>query len=279
MKGWSQIMNATARDLLGELKRIAPQSPVLIRAEAIFEVADDTGVKPSGRLPTGYSQLRRDRALERLAERDKSDAEAKYLYESGLSLIQVSKQLHRSTGWIMASLARTNTPTRPRGNTKHHPDPERIERFRRMRAEGKTLEEMGAAEHISRERVRQICNAAGIDTSPSQELTSEQKAAVADYIGGGSLNEVAVRHDTTPYTLRNWIIRAGYVPAPQPRKWAGKTREQAKQAAKLYRAGVPGHQIADAIGVSKPEQIYRLLAMEGIKPDRKPGSGRRGLRQ
>jgi len=281
MKGWSQLMQAAARDLLAEVKRLAPNSPAAIRAETIFEVADETGVKPSGRRPNDNGEQRRQMLIQRIAERDETDKHVAELYLSGLSLLEVGKRSGgHSTAWVTASLARTGTATRPRGNYSHGNDPDRIERLRAMRAEGKTLEEMGAAEHISRERIRQICQAAGIDTSPNYDLTPEQHAAVDEYLAGGSLNLVSARYGVGTHALRNWAIRAGHAPRRESsRRETEETKRRAERAARLYRQGMKADEIAKALGFNRGEQIYRYLAIAGIKPDRQPTSGRHGLRQ
>jgi hypothetical protein len=282
MKGWSQILNQAARDLLSELKRIAPDSPVLTRAETVFEIADGAGIKPSGRKPDGYGYItaRRQQTIARIEKRDRDDAEVKRLYESGHSLMSVGERMGHTPAWVTASLARTGTPTRPRGPGAYCPNPERTERIRAMRANGWTLEEIGATENITRERVRQLCHKAGIDTSESHELTAEQKAAVAEYIAGGSLNLVSAKYGVGTSGLRNWVVRSGKIPRRESTRRTGeKTQAAAKRAADLYRAGKSGREIADALGLSKPEMVYRFLAIAGIKPDRQPKSGRHGLRQ
>lgn len=269
-------MDAQARALMDELERVKPDSPVLTRARLTFDIAEETGVKPSGRPVTTQQEARREVALRKIAERDESDAEVKRLYEAGLSLIEVGKRMGgHSTAWVTASLFRTGTPSRPRGNTRQR-DPERIERLRAMRDKGMTLEEMGAAEQITRERVRQICTTAGIDTSINLELTDEQRAAVAEYMAGDSMNEVAVRYGIGTHALRNWILKAGHVPRKQPsRRDTPEIKQRAKRAARLYQRGMKGSDIAKALGLPKSEMIYRLLAIAGVHPNRNPGSGGR----
>lgn len=281
MTGWGQILRQHYRDMLAELERVAPDSLVAIRARLVLEIAEGLGVKAPGRKTTAAADAKRRLQMDKIVARDKSDAEVKRLYEGGLSVLEVGRQMGgRSQAWVKASLDRTFTPTRPRGNgSAHPPDHERIERLRAMRAEGKTLEEMGAAEHVTRERVRQICLAAGIDTRPSAELTPLQRAAVADYVAGNSLNVVAVKYDVGSQAVRQWIIRAGHVPRLATRRPTASTKRRAEKAATLYRQGKTARDIADALGFKKPEQIYRYLAIAGISPNRQPKSGRHGLRQ
>jgi hypothetical protein len=78
--------------------------------------------------------------------------------------------------------------------TPHGNDPDRIERLRAMRAEARRWRKWAPAEHISRERIRQICQSAGIDTSPNYDFDPEQHAAVEEYLAGGSLNLVSARY-------------------------------------------------------------------------------------
>ena len=282
MKGFGQLLNVAAREALGKLKEIAPESPVTVKLETLLEVADETGIKPSGRLPNAAGENRRAMLVERIAERDREDAEATRLYLENRSMLEVGRMMGgKSQAWVASALARTGTPTRPKGpHHGHNVDLKRVERIRAARKAGKTLEQIGAAEHISRERVRQICSWADIDTSPNLELSDEQKAAVAEYEAGASLNSVAVKYGVGSSAIRNWVVRAGHVPRREPtRRDSAETKRKAAKAARLYRAGLRGREIAAEMGFAKPETIYRYLAIAGIKPDRQPTSGRHGLRQ
>lgn len=279
MRGWPQLAHETTFALMDEVEKLDPDSPVLLRARIIFDVANALGIKPSGRHPNAGGETRREALARKIAERDASDADVKRLYLSGLSLLETGRRMGgHSSQWVTASLGRTGTPTRPAGNTHNLPDPARIARIRAMRVAGKTLEQIGAVEHISRERVRQICNHAGIDTSLSDELDAEQLAAVDDYMRGSSLNVVSVKYGVGITAIRNWVIRAGHVPRRETRRLTTTTKQRAERAAQLYKAGEKTAAIAATLGYEKPETIYRLLAIAGVKPNRKAGAGRHGLR-
>jgi hypothetical protein len=73
-----------------------------------------------------------------------------------------------------------------------------------------------------------------------------------------------------PGTLRNWIIRAGEKvrPSPKTTKRHPQTIANAERAAQLYQRGLTTREIATAVGLSKPEMIYRLLAIAGVRPTR-----------
>jgi transposase-like protein len=134
-----------------------------------------------------------------------------------------------------------------------------------------TLEQIGNAEHISRERVRQICKRFDIDTGPSEELTPRQLEAVQGYLAGDSLVYVAAAYAVAPSALRAWIIRAGYQMRGRGAYHSPAIRLKAASAARLYQSGEPIGNIARDLGLKNPEAVYRLLAINGIRPDRSAG--------
>ena len=278
MKGWGQLYHRTAHELMDELERLAPHSAVLLNARRTFEIGDTLGVRASGRPTVEARQRKRQAIIERIAERDLLDEEAARLYATGLSLLQTGKALGGKTGqWVRASLARQGIPCRPRGPGVKMDDMPRLDRIRRWREAGKSLEEIGAALGISRERVRQISIRNGIDTKRSEELNAEQKRAVAEYVAGSSLNEVAERHGCTTGTLRNWILRGGFLPRSKGRSHSLEVRQRAARIGALYQQGHSLQHIAAEVGLSKPEMIYRYLAIAGVHPNRNFGGSAAGM--
>jgi hypothetical protein len=273
VRGWSALLHQTALKLLAEVEHLDPNNAVAAMARAIFEASADEGIKPSGAPPGGELQTIRATRAKRAAEQRVEWRKAADLYLTGLSLLDVGKALGHSPAWVSNALLRCRVPSRPKGPHGGPRDPARIERIRQARAEGKTLEQIGAAEHISRERVRQICAAAGVDTAPSHQLTDDQQQAVTEYLGGASLEFVAEKHQVGTTAVRNWVLRAGHEPRPRRRRVAAKTKAAAAKVAKLYDQGLKAREIAEAVGLHDPTMVYRLLAIAGVRPSRNSGAG------
>lgn len=272
MPGLSALFHQTALRTLAELERIDPDNPTAAMARLVFESFD-----PNAILPTATTETRREYFARRKRERAALDQQAAELYKSGKSLIEVGTTLGKSPGWVTDALIRTGTTTRPKGPRGHKIiDHDRVEKIRNWRAEHppKTLEAIGAELHISRERVRQICAANGIDSSPSTELDERQLLAVADYLDGASLELVASKYEVGKSAVRNWICRAGHVPRHIGRRLAPETKAASERAVKLYRQGKKAREIAADLGLPHTEMIYRLLAIGGVAPDRNSGAGR-----
>jgi transposase len=266
------LLNQTARKVLAELERLDPDNPTAAIARLVFDSAE------AEQLPSSTAATQREYFDRRRVERAEADRKAAELYQSGASLLEVGRACGHSTAWVTCALARQGVAVRPRG---HGPapgftrNPERIERLRAMRAEGKTLEQMGAAEHITRERVRQLCKANGIDTSPLTAVLDErQLQAVADYLAGGSLEFVATKYGVGTGAIRDWVLRAGHVPRRRKRRIAPETQAASVKAASLYRQGLKASEIAEQLGLRDQAMIYRLLAIAGVTPDRNLGAGK-----
>jgi hypothetical protein len=165
MKGWSALFHRTSHQLMDELERVSPNSMVLALARSVFANGASAGVRPSGRPTTDREQARRAK----WAQREADDREGARLYRSGLSMLQVARAMGKGPSWVSAALRRQGVQPRPKGPTlRYRADWDRVERIRAARANSRTLREIGAAEHISRERVRQICVAHGIAKADRQ---------------------------------------------------------------------------------------------------------------
>jgi len=259
--------------VMAELGRLDPGNTTLAFARSVLDTPD---ARPGrGRPPGGLAQARRVRR----AEKDADAIRAAELYESGLPLVETAKAIGRSPGFVTGALQRQGIKARKAGGTR--PDLERVERIRAMRAEHppRTLDEIGAALRITRERVRQICVQHDIPHAPpEQHLSARQLQAVQEYLGGNSLERVAAKYDVGAYALRNWILRAGFVPrgpggqpiaGSKPVEHSVETKQRARLVADLYREGRSLDEIAAAAGLKAPEMAYRLLAIEGVVPDRR----------
>lgn len=268
----SPIMYRAALAVFDELERRDPTNTALAFARSVWDVE---GARPSrGRPPGGLAQARR----ERRAERDAEDARAEQLYKSGLSVAETAKALNRSAGFVSAALQRRGVQARKQHANRV--DMQRVEAVRRMRAEKKSLEEIAATFRVSRERIRQICIAHGIDHAPPEpHLDERQLRAVQEYLqGSGSLERVAARYNVGAYAFRDWILRAGFVPrepggargaGSKPVQHTAEVKQRAKLVADLYREGRSLDEIAAAAGLAAPEMAYRLLAIEGVEPNRR----------
>lgn len=248
--------------LATELERVDPQNVVAARTRGLLD-ARQMGLHTTDRHIANRAPL--PQVDEQLVCR---------LYQDGNSLLATAKAAGIGHQSVITILNRNGIPVRARGRQlqafQKPQDRARIERIRAWRAEGKTLEEIGAELRITRERVRQLCLKAGIDTS-QKELTPEQKAAVAEYVAGESMEHVAARHGSHPHTLRNWVLREGFAirPSPKTSKRDPETLKKAEQAAELYRAGKTIAEISRACGYgSNGGPVYRLLAIAGVKPNR-----------
>ena len=270
-KQWGQLYHAAAFELMAEVERLDPESLVLAKARRTFEIGETLGIRARGRPTSEAAQRHRDALIERIAERDRVDERVATLYTGGCSLLSTGKAIGKSPGWVVNSLDRQGIPARPRGGASaaiSSQDMQRVARIKRWREEGQNLEEIGSRLNLSRERVRQICIRNGIDTKRSEELKPEQKQAVAEYVAGSSLNEVAERHGASTPALRNWILRAGYMPRSKPHCHSEEVKRRASRVAMLYQQGHSAKRIADEVGLAKAEMIYRYLAIAGVHPNR-----------
>jgi len=253
------LWNTVAR-LVDELERVDPQSIVAARTRGLMD-ARALGLHTT------------DRHLKNGAAAGQDDLVAE-LYMGGKSVLTIAAEIGRSSNFVDACLERRGVKKRKPGPAQHVAavlsNVPRVERIRAMRAEGKTLEEIGTELRITRERVRQLCVKNGI--SAERGLTAEQKQAVAEYVAGESLEQVAARYGSAPSTLRGWVAKEGYAIRPSPKisRRDPETLERAKRAAELYRSDKTVAEISQELGygANGGPAVYRLLAIAGVKPDR-----------
>lgn len=262
-----RILRDTLANVLAELDRLDPQSLTAARAHGVLEAIACSAPSSKGGRPRGVSS--------RQAEKD---APLIASYQSGKTAGEVAEAHGCERQTVYNALRRAGIPSRARGHTIGKIKPaiaadERIERIRTMRADGRTLEEIGAAEKITRERVRQLCQKAGIPT-PRPELTQQEKDAVAAYLAGDSIDQASAGHDIAPSRLNYALARMGHSPRPSKRtcRRSAQTVAKASLAGKLYLDGKKLREISAALGLGKPEMVYRYLAVAGVKPHRRAHS-------
>jgi hypothetical protein len=230
----------TIEQLASELERFDPASIVAARCRGLLMIREMSPMT-GDRHPRSKSAEEDDRIAS--------------LYLAGGSLESAALEVARSTEFVKKALARRDIAPRKIGAAQSSglklKNVGRIERIRQMRAEGKTLEEIGTAEKVTRERVRQICVRNGIDTSADgRPLRPEEQAAVDDYVAGESLNTVSEQHGFTLTKLKDLILRSGNT-VRQTRRIPGHTPEtlaRAERAAQLYAEGKTTDAIGEAIG-------------------------------
>lgn len=246
---------STIAKLAEELQRVDPGSVMAARVSGFLE-ARELGLSTSDRHDVSKRHYRAhdDKIVE--------------LYLSGKSTWDIAAQLSINAGTVSAALRRKGVRTRKGRASVATPqrlrDDGRLERIRQALSEGKTLAEIGQSEGISRERVRQICIRADIDST--KQPTPEEREAVNEYLGGSSLLEAAEHHRIHPNTLKRLLRRQGHEIRKKSRRHPTTVRN-AKIAADLYRAGKTTYEIAQRLSVPQPN-VYRLLAIAGVKPDR-----------
>lgn len=238
--------------------------------ETIYRIASAHGIKPGGRprgpKPKGF-------------EKYPAIAEA---YEAGETLLGCSAKFGVGVPVVQRALLAHNVTVRTKGSGAQLVNSgvggaERIASIMAMRAEGKSLEQIGAVLNVTRERVRQLVVRAGLsDEFAKRPRSAEQLAILREYADGLNLNATAEKLGVSTGMVKKWLIQESIAIRPSPKfpRRNVKTTENAERAAALYRKGLKGREIAETLGLNAPEQIYRLLAMSGVKPTRKPGSGR-----
>lgn len=143
---------------------------------------------------------------------------------------------------------------------------------------GETLQQIGDAFGITRERVRQILRKNNVASLGYRDAHKKFPTSAAEtradtvlrlHKEGLSNAEIAERVGDYVWNVRNCLGRRGLHSEHKGRPFKPDTIERAKRAVTLYREGVPTALIARQIGVQQPS-IYRLLRYEGVEPSRKP---------
>lgn len=171
---------------------------------------------------------------------------------------------------VLSAVARAATT----GELPPTPTDDKWVRMAAMYQGGKTLQQIGDKFGVSRERVRQILRKAGVPTEghrPEHRRSSVAWRKEAEVVAlarrGNPLSDIAIAVGDCPMNVRTVLKHYGI---KVPRKRRGpkpETVEAAWAVAADYRAGMKGPEIAEKHGIAQP-QIYRLIAMVGVKPRR-----------
>ncbi len=241
-----------------------------VSSETIYRIARAHGVA-GGKRPRGP----RGRHVDKYA----AIAAA---YDGGKTLLECAAEFKVGVQVIYKELDAYNIEVRAQGIRRARGKDRRIERIMAMRSDGATGEDIGIALGITRERVRQIVAKAGLSEQfgESAPLSPQQKAILQEYADGATLYEIASKLGVGVVTAKRWLPRAGIKVRPSTYRTArvGGMRAKAEQIAKRYLEGGSPQAIAEEFGLKKAPQIYRYLAVAGVKPTRKPGAGRVALK-
>lgn len=249
-----EFLWSTLASVVTELERVDPQSVIAARSRGLLDGKSMMLAAQSDRHPRSAK-----------SERDDKIAQA---YLGGESISVISSELGLSMGTVRAALIRRGVARRKSGECQkastRRRDDEKSERIKAMREAGKTLAEIGATEQLTRERVRQILARSGI--AGQRPLSSDEQAAVAEYVKGDSLCEVAERHNMPGGRLRKLVLRSGQEMRPSRRMGghAPDTIKRAERAAQLYAEGRKLREIGAELGINYAPGIYRLLAIAGV---------------
>ncbi len=152
------------------------------------------------------------------------------------------------------------------------PASDRTARIKAMYAAGETLDAIAAEFGVSRQRIEQIARKEGL---PPRGHVSIKRAPVWNKLaevrslasGGCTLREIADAIGDT-YANVGVACRAEGIKVLKARKQpSSRITAQAFEVAKQYKAGRSTAEIAAEINRKQPE-IYRLLRIAGVKPDR-----------
>lgn len=260
----SRILISALKSVCDELESFSPNSPALHYARGVLACGPTPArVKPS-REPRAYSGRYLPQAEQIVADYvgGKTLLEVGTEYGCGPNLV---KRLLNERG-IACRFPGPATPT----NKKDGPDP-RVPEFMAMRANGATLEEIGQHFKLTRERVRQLIVKAGLSEQFAERpFKPEEIAILQEYANGDPLPMTANKLGVSQVTARQWLERAGITIRPSVKSIEGKKLRDAAAAkiARLYTEGLTAKAIADQFGFKKPEQIYRYLAIAGVKASR-----------
>lgn len=244
----------TLSSVVAELERVDPQSVVGARARGLLDGKSMMLASQSDRHPRPPK-----------AERDDKIAQA---YLGGSSISVIAGEIGVTPDTVRNALIRRGVTRRKSGEcqktTASRRDDGKRQRIKAMREAGKTLTEIGLAEQISRERVRQILAADGI--TGQRPLSPDEHAAVAEYLAGGSVCEVSERHSMAATKLRKLVLQSGHEMRPSRRNGGHQpdTLKKAERAAQLYAEGRTIRDIQDELNVNYGTGVYRLLAIAGV---------------
>jgi len=184
-------------------------------------------------------------------------------YQSGLSLENTAQKHGCTIGTVRNALRTLGIEARPPGEAQKigmsHRDDERFTRMKAMRDEGATLEKIATEFGITRERVRQIMNKRGVDTT-KRPPTPEERAAVEAYVAGENLEVAASRVGICDAAFKNLVTRCGHAVRKRERATTVRFNERAKRCAALRAEGKSAEEIASIMGIKHREYVYKFLS-------------------
>jgi hypothetical protein len=247
------ILLETLKQTATALAIVSPENPVLSLANSVISEA----VKTVPAKVNGKPAPRPTRLDEGAVIAD---------YQSGMIWPDLTEKYHSPYNAINFILRKNGVPKRA-PVTRIHP---MLATMKAMRDDNKTLEEIGLGHGVSRERVRQILNKAGIPTGyMPYVLTDADMKAVDEYQAGASLEYCATISGVSLATFRNRVLIAAGVSVRKKGRMVSITLiERRETVARLYGEGVPMANIAKQVGMRSLEHVYRDLASSGIKPNR-----------
>lgn len=214
------------------------------------------------RAHTEYRHARREREAAIVALRNE-----------GLAMLTIAEQFGITASAVYSICRRAGV--QPCRGT--HPSPAQEQRksrqqaIRAMREAGHTLQAIGEALGVTRERVRQIlCQLPDVASRHPNPITPEEALAILAYAREHTLRETAAQFERSVQTVAALFKRNG---VEYPRKTARRP-QAARRAAEmlaLQQAGLTQHEIARQFGTSQGA-VSRLLLRNG---DRQPSERKR----
>lgn len=142
---------------------------------------------------------------------------------------------------------------------------------------GQTYEQIGADFGVSRQRIEQIVRKAGgtkrgrgrRKRAPVWEALAQVRSLAAR---GCSCGEIAEAINDSRQNVYNACAESGITLQRPKGRVSQRVAEEAFEVAAAYRAGVSTYEIATKCGRKQPE-IYRLLRVAGVRPNRQRKAG------
>lgn len=186
-------------------------------------------------------------------------------YNAGSTLEDTAARFGVHLQTVRNAFAHIGKPARKKAirKTDH-----RAEQFWQEYCTGATLEQIGIANKITRERVRQILKRAGHEPkSVKRPEKPEYLAAIDAYLSGESLHTAAHIAGVAQKAMFDIIVRNGHKPRPSRRYFRGD-QHRIETVARLYKSGAKLAVIAAEAGLAHPNNVYRYLGYAGLKPTR-----------
>ncbi len=148
-------------------------------------------------------------------------------------------------------------------------DTARAQEMADLYGNGKTLMEIGAVYGVTRERVRQILRAFGVESlgwrqRPAVPATEQEKEIAALYLSGSPLRQLRERFGPGVATALKKLGTG----AKKMDAFRETIRERDERAVAMYLRGDSVEVIAKAVGFSHGTYVYRSLKRRGVSTNR-----------